>query len=70
MRFRVGPARHAAVQSVEYHGDEYRDAGNFEFQVDRRHDRVKAGEQCPRREQVRQPIDSCARRSCVFVLVM
>jgi hypothetical protein len=36
--------------SVEEHGDEYRRPGALEFQVNGRHDRVKAGEQCPRSE--------------------
>ena len=61
--FGVGPARHAAVQAVEEHGDEHRDAGVLESQVDGRHDGVEAGEQCPGGEQVRQPVHS-ARPCC------
>ena len=45
-------------KQVEKHGDEHRDAGVFESQVDGRHDGIKAGEQRAGGEKIREPINS------------
>ena len=55
---RAGEAGDPSVEPVEHHGDEDRDRRLVEAQVHRLHDRVEAGEQRGRREQIRQKIDA------------
>ena len=50
------PTGHPAVESIEYHGDEDRDAGVFKLQVDGGDDCIETREQRARGEQVRQPV--------------
>ena len=57
------PACDAAVEAVEDHGDEDRDAGALEIAVDGRDDRVEAPRTGSSRQQVRQQEDArCAAR--------
>ena len=63
------PARDAPIESIEDHRDEDGDAGVLKFPVDRSDDCIEAGKQCPRREQVRQPVHPPVSRSLNICVV-
>ena len=59
-RLVAGPARHAAIEAVEQHGDEDGTARHGEIPVDRGDDGIETRKQAARGEQVRQQIDAAA----------
>jgi hypothetical protein len=62
----VRPSGYAAIQAIEEHGDEHRNARVFESQIDGRDDSVKTREQRCRGQQVRQPVDAPWPRLLLF----
>ena len=58
--FGAGPARDAAIEAVEQHGDEDGAAGHREVAVDGGDQRVETRKQAPRGEQIGQQVDAAS----------